>query len=311
MKHTTLILMLAASTFAVSAQTPAKPAAPASKPAVHAAKPTAPPVKSAAAQSPYIAAVITAPLNKCGQDFCVPPHKGRQKTVFTVALRYQDIQPGDGPVAELNKLFKVNYTGYRAVDGVKFDSSYDHPGAPLRDKDGKPIMGEDGKPKMGPPQPASFPQGRGVFIDGFDQGVVGMRKGGVRRIFIPWQLGYGTREIPDRPGHPGIPSKSDLIFDVELVDVADMPEPQMHPGMPQGMHMMPPNGQHMPPKPGSPGAPVQMMTAPKPPVPGAAPNAVTPATPTAPGAAPKPAAPQTPPTAPATTPAAPAQPQSK
>lgn len=297
MKHSALILILAASTFAACAQTPAKPASPAAKPATHAVKP-------ASDASPYVAAVIKAPLNKCELDFCVPQHKGVQKTVFTVALRYQEIKVGTGPMAETGKLYKVQYTGYRAEDGVKFDSSYDHPGPPLKDKDGKPVMGPDGKPTMGPSQPASFPQGRGVFIDGFDQGVVGMRKGGIRRIFIPWQLGYGTREIPEHPGHPGIPAKSNLIFDVELVDVTDMPPPQPRPNMPPGMmpRMMPPNGHAMPPKPGTPGAPMQMMTAPKPPVPGAAP--AKPVAPAASGTTPQPTAPQA-------APATPAQPQPK
>ena len=194
MKHTALILMLAASALAASAQTPAKPAAPAAtaaKPAstAAAAKPAAPVAKPAPSASPLIAPVIKTPDNKCGEDFCVPQLKGLQKPVFTMALRYQEIKVGDGPVAELNKLYKVHYTGYRAADGVKFDSSKDRPGPPLKDKDGKPVLGDDGKPKLDDPQPVPFPQGQGAFITGFDQGVVGMKIGGKRRIFIPWQIG--------------------------------------------------------------------------------------------------------------------------
>jgi hypothetical protein len=90
-------------------------------------------------------------------------------------------------------------------------------------KDGKPELGPDGKPKMGDPQPLAIPQGVGRVIPGFDYGLVGMKIGGKRRIFIPWQLAYGTRAMPDRPDHPGIPAKSDLIFDVELVEVTDIP----------------------------------------------------------------------------------------
>jgi hypothetical protein len=240
--------------------------------------------------NPLIAPTIKTPAS-------IPQHKGLQKTAATVALRYQEIKLGDGPVAELNKLYKVHYTGYRAADGVKFDSSLDRPGPPLRDKDGKPVLGEDGKPKLDAPQPVPFPQGQGVFITGFDQGVVGMRKGGQRRIFVPWQLGYGTRVIPDRPGHVGIPAKSDLIFDVELVDVTDIPAAPVRPNMPMGARPMQPNGQQAP-KPGTPGAP----TTPKPPVPPApgAATPATPATPPAPGTAPKPSAPVAPPPAPAT-----------
>jgi peptidylprolyl isomerase len=308
MKHTTLILMLAASALAASAQTTAKPAAPAVAPAKPASSPAAPKLaataaKIAAVSSPLVAPTIKAPAS-------IPQYKGLQKAAFTIALRYQEIQVGTGPVAELNKLYKVQYTGYRAADGVKFDSSLDRPGPPLKDKDGKPVLGDDGKPKLDVSQPVPFPQGKGAFITGFDQGVVGMKIGGKRRLFIPWQLGYGTREIPERPGHPGIPAKSDLIFDVELVDVTDIPVQPARPNIPGGQfrERPMPNGQAMPPRPGTPGAPgspVQMMaptTVPKPPVPPApagAPSAAAPATPAAPG------------TTPATTPTAPAPPQPK
>lgn len=320
MKYTSLILLLAACTVAASAQTPvtpAAPAAPAAKPATPAAKPAAPATaskpaapatKATVATSPTIAAVIKAPAN-------IPQYKGIQKPVFNVALRYQEIKIGAGAVAEPNKLYKVHYTGYRAADGVKFDSSYDHPGQPLKDKDGKPVLGDDGKPKLGDPQPMPFAQGMGGAIPGFDQGFAGMKVGGKRRIFIPWQMGYGTRNIPDHgPGHPGIPPKSDLIFDVELVDVTDLPAQQAHPGMMPG-------GRPMPPRPGTPGAPPAPVQpgAPAPPAappaPSATPNAAAPATPAAPAApnaAPAPAAPAQPaaPAAPAV-PAAPAPPQPK
>ena len=60
----------------------------------------------------------------------------------------------------------------------------------------------------------------GRVIPGFDYGLEGMKIGGKRRIFIPWQMAYGTaRSRPSRPPGltgPGIPAKSDLIFDVEL-----------------------------------------------------------------------------------------------
>jgi peptidylprolyl isomerase len=148
------------------------------------------------------------------------------------ALRYEDIKVGTGPVAEPNKLYKVAYTGWLAATGVKFDSSYDHPAQPIIGTDAKPEMGPDGKPKMAPGQPMIFPQGMGRLIPGFDQGFTGMRIGGKRRLFIPWQLAYGTRDMPAHgPDHPGIPPKSDLIFDVELVDVMDFPAPPTRPVM--------------------------------------------------------------------------------
>ena len=59
-----------------------------------------------------------------------------------------------------------------------------------------------------------------------------MRIGGKRRIFIPWQLAYGAigRPGPDA-AHPGMPPKSNLIFDVELLDVSDLPAQPNHPSV--------------------------------------------------------------------------------
>jgi peptidylprolyl isomerase len=220
------------------------------------------------------------------------------KTAFSE--RWEDIKIGTGADAEPNKLYKIMYTGYLAADGKKFDSSYDHPGPPLKDKDGKPILGDDGKPKLGDPQPMSFPQGFGRLIAGFDQGFAGMKIGGKRRLFIPWQLAYGEkgRAGPD-PAHPVIPPKADLIFDVELVDIAEIPGP---PSRPQ---VLTPGGK--PPSPAQPGTPAPGAT---PPAPGTAPNAPAPLkhiSPFPPDASAQP----TTQAAPAATPTAPAQPQAK
>jgi len=293
MKHTFLLLFMAAAAAAASAQTPAKPAVTPAKPAGTVQKSAAPGVKLPPG---------------------VPPVKGVLRTALT--LRYQDIKIGTGADAEPGKMYKVQYTGWRAADGVKFDSSFDHPGQPVKDKDGKPVLGADGKPETGPPQPMSFPQGMGRLIPGFDQGFAGMKIGGKRRLFIPWQLAYGIREIPDHgPGHPGIPAKSDLIFDVELVDVADMPAPPSRPGMggPPGTHPMP----GVPPHPGAPGAPATPAQQNPGGSPGATPGtAPAPATSAAPATTPAPTAPAVPATpgatpAPATPPTTPAPTQPK
>ena len=283
MKTTALALFMAASAVSAAAQTPAKPAAP-------------------TATAPHAATTAVGVKLPPG----VPPVKGIVKTAFT--LRYEDYKIGTGPEAEPNKMYKVHYTGWLATDGHKFDSSFDHPGPPVTDKDGKPVMGDDGKPKHGDPQPMAFPQGMGRLIPGFDQGLNGMKIGGKRRIFIPWQLAYGAKGRPGPdPAHPGIPAKADLIFDVELVDVSEMPTPPSRPGM-GGM----PGGRPMPP--GTPPAP---GTAPKPTAPGSAPNASAPSSSASPQAAPAtaPATTTTPPAAaapatppPASAPATPPQP---
>jgi len=297
MKHAALIFLLAASTLAASAQAPAKPA-------------TAPKPATATAKPAVTAAKPAATVGKLPPG--VPVVKSIPKTLFS--LRYQEIKIGTGAVAEPNKMYKVLYTGWfsangRADDGHKFDSTDDHPRPPVVDKDGKPVLGDDGKPKQGPPQPITFPQGLGRAIPGFDQGFAGMRIGGKRRILIPWQLAYGAK---GRPGpdaaHPGIPEKSDLIFDVELVDVSDMVMPAGHPGMMPGMRPMPGMSPH-PPMPAAPAAPGAQ---PAPPAAATAPAATPNAAP-APAATPKPAAPSAPATAPVApaAPTTPPQPQAK
>jgi peptidylprolyl isomerase len=240
----------------------------ASKPASQAAKP-------ATSTSTTHAASTTAISPK------IPAVHGVVKTAFS--LRYVDYKIGTGKLAEPNKLYHVLYTGYLRSTGEIFDSSDQHR-APKMGKDGKPVMGPDGKPVLGDPQPLPFPQGFGRVIPGFDQGFEGMHVGGKRRIFIPWQLAYGTHDIQARGGRPGIPAKSDLVFDVELVDVTDLPTPPQR-------QMMPQHPQTPPAHPGAPATPPA----------GTAPSA--PAKPAAPSTAPTQTAPPAGSTAP--------QPQSK
>jgi len=264
-----LALLLACAATITAAQTPTTTPAPAKKPAT-----------AASAAKPATKAATTAKTGTgtAAKSTVASAVKFRaMRTAF--ALKYQDIEVGTGPLAEPLKLYKVKYTGWLAADGKKFDSSEDHPGK----------------------EPIQFPQGRGRVIPGWDQGFEGMKIGGKRRIFIPWQLAYGAAGRP-----PVIPAKADLVFDVELVDVTDMPPP----GMPGG-----PGGRPMPPRPVTPGAPGANPAAPPTPQVGATPQ--RPGDPTTPGSSvepqktvvvpsgpptPPPAAPATPPTAPQTTP---------
>jgi peptidylprolyl isomerase len=248
-------------------------------------------------------------------------------------LRYEDIKIGAGAVGETGKVWHVKYSGWRAADGVEFDSWDQHTQA-LVGKDGKPEMDADGKPKMSDPEPMSLQQGVGRVISGFDYGLEGMRVGGKRRIFIPWQLAYGMRSVADRAGHPGIPAKSDLIFDVELVSVTDVPVTPARPAItgtttpgattgglhiipqnsqtqnpgttaqPGGLHIVPQNSQTQ--NPGTTAQPGVLHMAPQsgqaaPVQPGSTPATTTapstpaaPAAPAGPSAAPAPAAPPTP-----------------
>ena len=113
------------------------------------------------------------------------------KVIEQATLRYIDIQPGTGAPATFGAQYSVHYTGWLR-DGTQFDSS----------------AGKD---------PLKFVQGRREVIAGFDVAFEGMKVGGKRRVFIPYQLAYGEQQ------RGKIPPKSELIFDVELVDVHEAP----------------------------------------------------------------------------------------
>jgi peptidylprolyl isomerase len=274
-----LVLLLALAGTLAAAQTSTTPTTP--KPATTTAKPASTAKSTTGTKTGSTTGTVhraaTATAIKLPPG--VPPVKGLIKPASFV-LRYQDFQVGTGPVAEPLKLYKVKYTGWLAADGKKFDSSDDHPNK----------------------EPIQFPQGRGRVIPGWDQGFEGMRIGGKRRLFIPYQLAYGAGGRP-----PVIPAKADLIFDVELVDVTEMPAQAAPPGRP------------MAPRPAAPGSAPNVAPGTAPVAPTGAtppPAAAKPATPASPSTAPSPAAPATatPPATPsapppADKPANPAQPQ--
>jgi len=273
MKLSILTVLLAGCTITASAQTPAKPASDA-KAAVPA---TAPAAKPAADATPAAADVKPLPH--------MTPIAGVHKNLFTISLAYQDIKVGAGAEAMPKKLLKCLFTLWVAADGSEFDSSEEHR-SPVLDSDKKPVLDADGKPKLTDPQPMPFVMGGGRPFLGWDMGMAGMKAGGKRRIYIPWQLGLGDREVPARgTNHPAVPAKSDLVLDVELVEVSEPPaRPAMNPG----------------PRP-TPGATPKMLPPGRPAAPGS--PSATPATLAAP------AAPATPPAA--TAPPAAAQPPSK
>ena len=120
----------------------------------------------------------------------VPPAVGA--VVETAPLRYIDVLVGTGAAAKPGQEYTVHYTGWLR-DGVKFDSSVEA---------GKPLK---------------FVQGRRQVIAGWEMGFEGMKVGGKRRLFLPYALAYGEK------GRDPIPPKAELIFDVELLDVKDVP----------------------------------------------------------------------------------------
>lgn len=108
-------------------------------------------------------------------------------TVTSSGLYVQDVTEGTGAAVASGQTITVHYTGW-LPNGSKFDSSV-------------------GK------TPFTTPIGRGAVIRGWDEGLVGMKVGGKRRLIIPPSLGYGSS------ARSGIPSNSILVFDVQLVSV--------------------------------------------------------------------------------------------
>lgn len=104
-------------------------------------------------------------------------------------LQYVDLAIGSGREAHAGETAIVHYTG-TLTDGKKFDSSKDRN------------------------SPFSFRLGAGQVIKGWDEGVEGMKIGGIRKLVIPPQLGYGSRGAG-----AAVPPNATLIFEVELLDL--------------------------------------------------------------------------------------------
>jgi FKBP-type peptidyl-prolyl cis-trans isomerase FkpA len=107
-----------------------------------------------------------------------------------MSLKVEDTKVGTGTEAVAGKTVTVHYVG-TLTNGSKFDSSRDHR------KEG-----------------FTFRLGAGQVIQGWDKGVAGMKVGGVRKLTIPPEMGYGARGFP-----PVIPANSTLLFEVELLEV--------------------------------------------------------------------------------------------
>lgn len=103
-------------------------------------------------------------------------------------LKIEDIKVGSGAAVKNGDTVEVNYLG-TLLDGTKFDSSYDRN------------------------QTFSFSIGAGEVIAGWDQGLIDMKTGGKRKLYIPSDLAYGPQ------GNGPIPPNTPLYFEVELVSI--------------------------------------------------------------------------------------------
>ena len=112
-------------------------------------------------------------------------------------LLTEDLRQGVGELARSGMQLMVHYTGWLyepaalGYRGKKFDSSHDRR------------------------QPFTFTLGEGRVIKGWEVGILGMQVGGLRRLVIPPEMAYGSRDI----GNGLIPPDSTLVFEVELLGV--------------------------------------------------------------------------------------------
>jgi len=104
-------------------------------------------------------------------------------------LKYTDEIVGSGTSPHPGQTVVVHYTGW-LTNGTKFDSSVDRG------------------------QPFKFSIGQGQVIKGWDEGVASMKIGGKRRLVIPPDLAYGSRQMG-----ASIPPNSTLVFEVRLLGV--------------------------------------------------------------------------------------------
>jgi len=106
-------------------------------------------------------------------------------------LYIQVLQEGEGPAAAPGDKMGVDYTVW-FPDGTKLDSSHDH----------------------APPEPLPMVLGETRLIDGWVEGVTGMRVGEKRRLVLPYDLAYGAA------GRSGVPPYTPLVFELELAQLA-------------------------------------------------------------------------------------------
>lgn len=123
--------------------------------------------------------------NDNDQTMTTPANEGAAAT----NLEATDETVGTGATAEPGDTITVNYVG-AFTNGTVFDASANH--------------GDQG---------FTFQLGAGKVIQGWDQGIVGMKEGGKRRLIVPSSLGYGPNDYGPIPGN------STLLFEVELVKV--------------------------------------------------------------------------------------------
>jgi FKBP-type peptidyl-prolyl cis-trans isomerase len=138
--------------------------------------------------APKPVAATTATPTAGEKDINAKPTVPKGSGAAPTALKAETVIAGSGPAVQSGQKATVEYVGVLFKDGKEFDTSW-------------------GKGK----QPFSFTLGGGQVIQGWDQGVPGMKVGERRRLTIPADLAYGAQGSPPKIG-PNEP----LIFDIDL-----------------------------------------------------------------------------------------------
>ncbi len=123
------------------------------------------------------------PVDAAGRPEVEPPEGSPPET-----LTVEDLVEGDGEQVTDGDVLTVHYLGM-TWGGSEFVSSWERG------------------------QPLTYTHGEGRWVQGWEEGIDGMRVGGRRRIVVPSELGYGQR------GAPGVPAGETLVFVVDLLDV--------------------------------------------------------------------------------------------
>ena len=133
------------------------------------------------------------PAAQAPKTECAPPPK---------ELVTRDLEKGKGEVIQFRTAVLVGYTGWLYDECAK-----DHKGEKFDSSEGRPT-------------PFGLVVGAGRVIKGWDEGLIGMQKGGKRLLVIPPEKAYGARSPS-----PKIPPNSTLVFEVEVFEVIGTPPP--------------------------------------------------------------------------------------
>jgi peptidylprolyl isomerase len=140
-----------------------------------------------AAAGPFLLPAL-AQTAQPAQPSATPDHTEVHEVVTPSGLKYTDLKLGQGETADTGKVLEVHYSGW-LESGVKFDSSI-----------------ED--------RPFTFRLGAGDAIKGWDEGLMGMKVGGKRRLVIPPELGFGKQGVGSV-----VPPNAVLVYEFELLAV--------------------------------------------------------------------------------------------